>query len=439
MSRQGTRSSLLFDPSMHRAVALILVASTALLGACAASAVPTPSASAETTPSAALADLDALLEQLELIHPEPWHGIAREEWVAALDALKARYGELSSDEGVVELTRLVARLSRAGRDGHQFAIPADGAEGSYLPFRVYEFEEGLFITQALAPSAELAGARITAVGGHPIGEVLDALEPLVPRDGPQTVHDFRPVFFVRVNVLHGLGLIGEGDVPLTVADSTGAERAVSVAPVPFATYVAQFEADAALRLPSRDDTLYLSDYSQIAWSRYLPESRTLYLRYSEVGDLDGLDSVVRDRGAQPDVDRVVLDLRQNPGGDNHDYLLLLGALQAYAGAHPGRLFVLTDRITFSAASNLATEIEQTTDTTFVGEAMGGGLNFWDDVRWVDLPNLPVPMRVGVSTRYWQKSSPDDPRLTIDPDLPVPVRAADYFAGVDPALEAATTR
>ena len=41
--------------------------------------------------------------------------------------------------------------------------------------------------------------------------------------------------------------------------------------------------------------------------------------------------------------------------------------------------VITDRVTFSAASNLATEIEQATDAVFVGEAMGGGLNFWDEV------------------------------------------------------------
>ena len=138
-------------------------------------------------------------------------------------------------------------------------------------------------------------------------------------------------------------------------------------------------------------------------------------------------------GTAPDVDRVVLDLRQNPGGDNHSYPLLLHALQAYAEAHPGRLFVLTDRVTFSAASNLATELEQTTDATFVGEPMGGGLNFWDDVRFIDLRNLAVPMRVGISTRYWQKSFPDDPRLTIDPDLPVPVRAADYLRWVGPRL------
>jgi hypothetical protein len=72
----------------------------------------------------------------------------------------------------------------------------------------------------------------------------------------------------------------------------------------------------------------------------------------------------------------------------------------------------------------------------MGEAMGGGLNFWDDVLFIDLPHLATPMRVGISTRYWEKSDPDDPRLTIEPEIALPVRAADYFADVDPALEAA---
>jgi hypothetical protein len=46
------------------------------------------------------------------------------------------------------------------------------------------------------------------------------------------------------------------------------------------------------------------------------------------------------------------------------------------------------------------------------------------------------MMIGVSTRYWQRAEPADPRLTIEPDVPLPVRATDFFAGRDPALEAA---
>jgi hypothetical protein len=45
------------------------------------------------------------------------------------------------------------------------------------------------------------------------------------------------------------------------------------------------------------------------------------------------------------------------------------------------------------------------------------------------------MDVGISVRYWQKSTPDDPRLSIEPDIPVPYLSTDYFADRDPVLDA----
>ena len=62
-----------------KAAALIVVASLAVLAACTAPAASAPASSApspsvETTPSATLADLDLLVQELERIHPEPYHG-----------------------------------------------------------------------------------------------------------------------------------------------------------------------------------------------------------------------------------------------------------------------------------------------------------------------------------------------------------------------------
>jgi hypothetical protein len=68
--------------------------------------------------------------------------------------------------------------------------------------------------------------------------------------------------------------------------------------------------------------------------------------------------------------------------------------------------------------------------------MGGSPNLWADVNWITLRHLPIPMRVAVSTTYWEMSEPDDPRLTIPPDVPVAVTAADHFEHRDPALVAA---
>ncbi len=42
----------------------------------------------------------------------------------------------------------------------------------------------------------------------------------------------------------------------------------------------------------------------------------------------------------------------------------------------------------------------------------------------------------MSTRYWERSTPDDPRLTIEPHLPVALTAHDVMSGLDPVLDVA---
>jgi len=376
-------------------------------------------------------DLDGLLASLDRTHPNAWHGIEREDFVAALDAYEAALPGYAPEEAVVELMRVTGLLSREGRDGHQFALPLNGSQGPALPLTVYEFAEGVIITAAAPPNEALVGNRITAISGTPIEDVLAAIEPLVPRDGPATVPAFRPIFLPRTEVLRGLGIVGDGPIELTV-ERDGREVVESVEPIPFDDYRAWLGDRGMQQLPATDRLRYLTDPEPLTIE--LLDNGVLYVRYRSV-QAPSVDEA-RDLVDAGSVRRLVLDLRQNPGGDNTTYGPLLNLVRDFAEAHPGGLRVLIDRVTFSAAANLSADIERRTDAVFIGEPMGGGLNFWDDVTFVRLDALPVPMQVGVSTRYWEFADPDDPRLTIEPDVSIPARSEDYFGGIDPALEAA---
>lgn len=428
----------------RRALAATLVLS--LLAACGGMAPSTapPSERASQAPSggsmppsalqAARGELDRALDRLESIHPEPFHAVDRATFVAALNDLKPRLPELTADEAAVALMRAWAMLATE-RDGHQFALPLDEETDPILPIRVYEFAEGVFVTDAMAPHQDLAGARITAVGETPIDNVLARLEPLVPRDGPATVPAFRPLYLLHATVLRGLGIVGDGSVPLTVEDADGSRR-VELAPVPSAEFRAWAGWLPFTGLPPRDRLRYTQP-SDANLTVELLDDRVVYVRYRQIQQLstERLEELL-ELARRPVVERIIVDVRQNPGGNNFTYPPLVSALSDPAIDQPGRLVLLTDRITFSAASNFSTVVEQGTGAAFVGEPMGGGLNFWNDVDWIILRDFIPPMRLAVSTRYWEKSTPDDPRLSIEPDLPLSVRAADYFAGRDPVLERA---
>ena len=394
----------------------------------------TPEASASDGPTAA-DDLALVLETLERSHPEPFHGVSRDEFVAALTAYEDALQGLTREESIVEFMRVWAMLSREGRDGHQFAFPAADHAGPVLPIQIYEFAEGVFVTAALPPHEALAGARILAIGDTPIDEVLAAVEPLLPRDGPATVPSFRPILLLRTDVLRGLGIIDGGPVTIDLRLPDGTDETVVLDPIPQDEHVDWAGQFGMHRLPQDERVRYLADDEH--FSATLIEDGTLYIRYRMIRPI-GTDEI-RDLLEDGGVERVIVDIRQNPGGDNSTYLILRELLDEFAEARPGALTVITDRVTFSAASNFATDLERRTDARFIGEPMGGGLNFWDDVRWLELANLPVPMRAAISVRHWVFADPDDPRLTIEPDVAVEVTAADFFAGRDPALEAALTR
>lgn len=431
----GRPASLLF--------AAVLLVGCAESGASArgtpAPATPQSSASAAVsqTPARAEAsaatDIDALLSSLEQIHPEPYHGVSEEEFVAAAEHLKETLPSLGPDEAMVELMRLTAMISRNGRDGHLSAVPTNDSNEPMLPIRIYHFADGWHITDALG-HAELVGHELLEIGGQPIDAVVSAVEPLVPRDGPATVPAFLPRYLLRASVLDGLGLLSDtASIEVATSSVAGETLRTALRTVTRDEYLDWASTFGDMTLPLRDETLYLRGSQAPAWiDRSLGDGR-LYLRYARIQP--GIGRVAEELRTALDegISEIIVDLRQNLGGENGTYPPLLSALRD-ADARGITLYVITDRLTFSAAANFATELEQSTAAIYVGEAPGGGLNFWSDTVPVSLPNYPVPMTVNVPRRYWQKAPPDDPRLTIEPDHPVEVTSGNYFAGEDPVIE-----
>ena len=95
--------------SRTRRRGLMLVLLVAAVVGCAAG-------SAQEVVPGAEADVRLFAQELERIHPNPYHATARGEYARRVDELAARAGSLDRDQLVVELMRLLALLG--DRDGH---------------------------------------------------------------------------------------------------------------------------------------------------------------------------------------------------------------------------------------------------------------------------------------------------------------------------------
>ena len=336
------------------------------------------------------ADLRLLDRELRVRHPDPFHDLDEAAWEAAVEAAAGR--AIDDDALLVEVLRLLALLGP--RDGHTTLWPLGRGHRRalrHLPLRLFLFEEGVYVV-----AGAHAGERVVAIDGVGAGEAIRRLEPLVPADNAHSRAARLPEWLTCVELLRGVEV---------VADATRVELelesgAVALEPV---------EASSVPAPPSPP-----------------PPGADAYVAYAST-DAATAARVARDL-VRLHGRRAVLDVRMNGGGDNTTYGAVLDAIAAH-----GDVVVLIGRGTFSAAANFAAVVATVPGVALVGEPTGGAPNQWGDADDVVLPES--GWRVRIATLY-HEPIPGSAAVTTEPHLLVPVRAEDWFAGRDAALDAA---
>jgi Peptidase family S41 len=381
-------------------------------------------------------DVRAAAELYEATHPAPFHAVTRARYRAAVASLERRAGTLTPNQLLVELMRLGALPGV--RDGHGGIYPLDSAHSRMLhllPIRLYRFPEGVHVVAEVGRRG-LVGDRVVSIAGVPVEQALRRIRPLVPADNEWS-RDARALQWLLVTeVLNGLGLAdAAGRQTLVLAKRGAGRRTVQLDPVPRSRWAAAFpdlfHPLVVPALPRRAAPAFLSRRDRPWHTELLANGRVAYAAYNVTDDSSELARELGRLAARPAVNRVVLDLRLNPGGNLFTYAPLLALLRGPSVDRPGRLYVLVGRSTFSAAALLATELDRTTGAIFVGEPTGGSPDVYADPA---AQNLPVSgWNFLVATKYWQMARPRDSRLAIAPELRATMSLADFIAGRDPVL------
>ena len=176
--------------------------------------------------------------------------------------------------------------------------------------------------------------------------------------------------------------------------------------------------------------LWLQHPDKPYWHAFLDGGRTLYVQYNQVQDEPGgepISAYFPHLFAQADrqgVERVIIDVRLNGGGNNElNRPIWHALLRSDRLNQKGRLWVVIGPKTFSAAMNFVDDMELNTHATFVGEPTGETPNMWGDPVSLTLPNSGIVVQT--STLWWQMEDPRDHRAFRAPDIPVQMSFADY--------------
>jgi tetratricopeptide (TPR) repeat protein len=380
-------------------------------------------------------DLWLLSRELKRIHYDPFKRVSREEFDGNVKKLHDEIPKLRDAQIEVEFMKLARMMG----DGHTTIRPGHAQSQARLaaPVEFYKFAEGLFVTRAAPKYADLVGAQVLKIGEHSVEKVYEALDPVISQDNKMWPLFIGANMMRYPRALNGLGLIREEDrMSITVRDPEGQVRTLTLVAEPGGP---ADDWPSARKSGGRPEPLFLKDRRTNYWFEYLPESRTVFFQYNAVQHIpkdplpefcDRLFKFINEH----DVERLVIDMRWNSGGNNFlNRPIVHGLIRNDKINQRGKLFVIVGRQTFSAAMNGAAEIERNTNAIFVGEPTGSSPNFVGESIPVNLPYS--KMGGSISDLYWQSSVAMDYRTWISPLLYAPPSFALYASNRDPAMEA----
>jgi len=390
---------------------------------------------------------------------------------AARSAAEKRVADLKALAVAMPPPKLQVALMQAmalADNGHTRLDPIGGQNTLLLPVRVTRFAEGFFVMRTTSPHTDLLGGRLESIDGIAFDRIVSLLETL--RGGTEGFRRENAADFIVVqNLLYGLGVASEADA------SVWSVR------LPDGRMITQKLIAYPLRkgdeLPG--DARWLSPEpgkgAEAQWSAYRPASGDVpqtwrdfgdyfrlfsagtcaqVVRLQRIGDADGqriepfLAQTEAAFRAHPPC-AVIVDLRGDGGGDYTHAWHFTHALPGLLAAG-GRIYVLTDPGTFSAAITAAAFVKDAGGdrVTIIGEPVGDRLSFYSEGGSACLPNLKTCVNYQTGKHdyaapckdwhacYWLNWLYPVRVNSLQPDVLVPVRFADWNAGHDAAFEQA---
>jgi len=388
-------------------------------------------------------DLRFLQKTVHKDYPFLFKKITAEKWDAEVDELHQAIPALQPHEILAGFGRVVSSFGYGHTDIGWSQAPV---KSHIVPMNLYWFPDGIHVEGCPRERSDILGAKLLQVEGMPVEKALEALRPLLPVENEQYFRAYILDFLLIPEALHAQGITKSLKQTITMTlerDGKPFDKTFDAVDAFRFPRRYGFVAPGGAWLTVRDSArtpLYLKNLDKIYFFEYLPEHKTLYVRQSQ--QLDDKDESIAqfykrvfDFVDKNDVERFVLDVRLNGGGNNYkNKPIVQGLVRAKKINQPGKLFVLIGRRTFSACQNLVNELHTYTDAIFVGEPTSENINFYGDNRRVELPNSKLP--VFLSFAWWQDKPQWENADWLAPQLAADLSFDDYRSNRDPVLEAA---
>ena len=370
----------------------------------------------------------------------------RESFIDAIELLISRISELSDIEILYELQRIVVTLN----DAHSRIFLPDEVCFPVNFVEMFE-DDGVSLYVVTVPSTEefLLWGKLESINGVPTEDILSRLGAYQSSENIYgEIYDIS-ISYALVSQRDALAAVSVVEQDASTAEFTVSFDDGTILSAELFVYSTEegWPERTDVRMRSSGGLMY-EDFDLDYWMKYIPEDNIVYARMNYVIERSDLpyisfwDEIIHAIDDAPQPPKVVLDLRENPGG-MYPIRSLDNFTDSLNNVDKEGVYVLIDNGIFSSGVALASDLRQKIENavlvglptgepvnTFGPSSGSTGIGFGGSY-WV-LPNSGYYFVV--SDKLYV-SWPDYEDEALMPDIEVRPTIEDYRQGVDTILEA----
>lgn len=352
----------------------------------------------------------------------------RRSFIQGINELLDQIPQLQDHEILFGLQRLVAQL----KDLHTYIYPALETFYPLMCIPLYSEEQMQWYVSALPEKhSQLLFSRLVAINDVPVEEITQKLLPFISYENTYAAYAMMEQMLSCNEALSVIGVARwkEQNTCFLVEDEQGQQHTLTFAAGQSASLTGEHWYTLDSPINRNTDRLY--------WWEYIEEEKLMYVRFNHVEEdrdlvyssfVKQLTNHMKDT---PKTKKIVVDLRQNPGGLFHASLSIY--LSSLLEKYPDReCYVLLDAGSYSAAIILSSSLRQLApNVKLVGMPGGQPANFFASVHSYEMPESGTMF--AMSDTYWI-SNREDTGDALQPDVVIFQTLEDLKAGKDTVME-----
>ena len=375
------------------------------------------------------ADLITYQQELEKRHIDLFHQIDKTHFANELNTLRDSVEHLSDWEIAVSLMRLTRKIG----DGHT-AVSTTNWDAHSFPIAVKKFGDEWRLVKVPKAHSDMLGASLETIDGMNIAEIerkLSTVAQYVENTHSETVRigNYLPIgellYALQITESPNRAVFGlrtdEGKTARLALSTLSKEASAQF------KYNHVTAKSAAVEKPLDNKFDYL-------WYSIIAGKNATYIRFDSYPPFEEMVSFAEQLLVFVDENQtrqLVIDLRNNGGGDLYVGLVLANALNLVDNVDwKDGVYVLTSAVTFSAGASNAALFRQLLNAKIVGTPTGSNPTGYQDMGDFILPNS--NLRITYSKRLFRLQETATNGLL--PDLYLEQNWVDFAIGKDNVLD-----